>query len=53
MAQEVQEAMPEAVWRGADNYLRVNYDKVGFRFQTGKAWSAAMPNDRHVISILP
>jgi hypothetical protein len=47
MAQEVQTVMPEAVGRGADGYLRVNYDKVGLRFQTWEAWGAAMTQDRH------
>ena len=42
MAQEVAAVMPEAVGRGADGYLRVNYDRVGVRFQTWEAWSAAM-----------
>ena len=46
MAQEVQMVLPEAVGRGADGYLRVNYDKVGVRFQTWEAWRAAMTEDR-------
>ena len=46
MAQEVQAVMPEAVGRGADGYLRVNYDKVGVRFQTWEAWGAATTEDR-------
>ena len=29
MAQEVQTAMPAAVLRGSDGYLRVSYDKLG------------------------
>jgi hypothetical protein len=46
MAQEVQAVMPEAVGRGADGYLHVNYDKVGVRFQTWEAWGAATTEDR-------
>jgi hypothetical protein len=46
MAQEVETIMPEAVQRGADGYLRVNYDKVGLRFQTWEAWGAATTEDR-------
>ena len=46
MAQEVQALMPEAVGRGADGYLRVNYEKVGVSFQTWEAWSAATTEDR-------
>ena len=45
MAQEVQTIMPEAVRRGADGYLRVNYDKVGVLFQTWEAWGAAKTED--------
>ena len=46
MAQEVQTVMPEAVQRDADGYLRVNYDKVGMRFQIWETWSASMAEDR-------
>ena len=45
MAQEVAAIMPEAVGRGADGYLRVNYDRVGVRFQTWEAWGASMTQD--------
>jgi hypothetical protein len=41
MAQEVEQIMPEAVARGGDGYLRVNYDRVGVRFQTWDAWKAS------------
>ena len=41
MAQEVQAVMPEAVTQGTDGYLRVYYDKLGFKFLTYKAWLAA------------
>jgi hypothetical protein len=34
MAQEVQQVMPTAVTRGTDGYLRVNYDKLGVKFQS-------------------
>jgi hypothetical protein len=38
MAQEVQAIMPEAVARGRDGYLRVDYDRVGAPFMTWKRW---------------
>jgi Chaperone of endosialidase len=41
MAQEVVEVMPEAVLRGADGYLRVDYARLGLRLQTWDQWTAA------------
>jgi Protein of unknown function (DUF3300) len=41
MAQEVQAVTPEAVIRGADGYLRVDYDKLGLKFQTYDQWIAS------------
>jgi hypothetical protein len=41
MAQEVERVRPDAVMRGADGYLRVNYDALGLKFQTYEEWSAA------------
>jgi hypothetical protein len=41
MAQEVQPIMPEAVERGRDGYLKVNYDKLGLTFQTYERWTAS------------
>lgn len=41
MAQEVEQVMPQAVARGSDGYLRVNYDRLGVRFQTWDAWKAS------------
>jgi Chaperone of endosialidase len=41
MAQEVAAAMPEAVLRGADGYLRVDYARLGLRMQTWDQWVAA------------
>ncbi len=38
MAQEVRRVVPGAVMRGADGYLRVNYEKVGVTFQTYEQW---------------
>jgi Protein of unknown function (DUF3300)/Chaperone of endosialidase len=38
MAQEVQQVMPEAVTRGTDGYLMVNYDKLGLKFQSYDQW---------------
>jgi hypothetical protein len=40
MAQEVERVRPDAVMRGADGYLRVNYDALGLRFQTYEEWAA-------------
>ena len=41
MAQEVAAAMPEAVQRGADGYMRVDYARLGLRLQTWDQWAAA------------
>jgi len=41
MAQEVQGVMPQAVSRGADGYLRVDYERLGVRFQTLEQWRAS------------
>jgi hypothetical protein len=38
MAQEVQRVMPEAVARGRDGYLMVDYDKLGLKFESYGAW---------------
>jgi len=38
LAQEVQHVMPQAVTRGRDGYLRVQYDKLGVPFQTYEHW---------------
>jgi hypothetical protein len=38
LAQEVQQVMPEAVTRGSDGYLRVNYEKLGLKFQSYDQW---------------
>ena len=38
LAQEVQAVMPAAVMRGQDGYLRVDYDKLGLKFQTYHEW---------------
>jgi hypothetical protein len=38
MAQEVQPIVPEAVSRGSDGYLRVNYERLGISFMTWKEW---------------
>jgi uncharacterized protein DUF3300/endosialidase-like protein len=40
MAQEVQAVMPNAVMRGRDGYLRVDYGKIGVKFQTYQHWIA-------------
>jgi hypothetical protein len=41
MAQEVAEIMPEAVVRGADGYLRVDYGQLGLRLKTWDEWTAS------------
>ena len=41
MAQEVRGVMPQAVSRGADGYLRVDYGRIGVRFQTLEQWRAS------------
>jgi hypothetical protein len=40
MAQEVQALVPEAVSRGRDGYLRVDYDRLGLEFLTWDEWLA-------------
>jgi hypothetical protein len=40
MAQEVQAVAPDAVIRGHDGYLSVNYDKLGVQFQSYNHWLA-------------
>jgi hypothetical protein len=40
MAQEVHQIDPTAVMRGRDGYLRVDYEKLGLKFQTYDAWIA-------------
>jgi hypothetical protein len=52
MAQEVQSVRPEAVMRGHDGYLRVNYDMLGLRLMTWDQWVASgekipAPTTRH------
>ena len=41
MAQEVEAVMPDAVTRGRDGYLRVDYDRLGLRFETYERWIAS------------
>jgi Chaperone of endosialidase len=41
MAQEVQSVRPEAVMRGHDGYLWVNYDMLGLRRMTWDQWVAS------------
>ena len=41
IAQEVRGVMPEAVFRGRDGYLRVDYDKIGMKFQSYDQWSTS------------
>jgi polysaccharide biosynthesis/export protein len=38
MAQEVAQVVPDAVVRGADGFLRVNYDRLGTRLLTWDEW---------------
>ncbi len=39
MAHEVEKVMPEAVARGADGYLRVDYQRLGLRLMTWHEWT--------------
>lgn len=41
IAQEVKTVMPDAVFRAKDGYLRVEYDKIGVKFQSYDAWEAS------------
>jgi hypothetical protein len=41
MAQEVDAIVPQAVMRGADGYLRVNYTALGLRLMTLDEWTRA------------
>jgi Chaperone of endosialidase len=41
MAQEVAEIVPDAVLRGADGYLRVDYVRLGLKLQTWDEWTAS------------
>ncbi len=41
MAQEVQQIAPQAVGRGGDGYLTVNYDKLGLPFESYSHWLKA------------
>jgi hypothetical protein len=38
MAQEVMQVFPAAVTRDRDGYLRVNYEKLGLKFQSYDHW---------------
>ena len=40
IAQEVQSLMPEAVTRGRDGYLRVDYEQLGLKFGSYTDWLA-------------
>jgi hypothetical protein len=40
MAQEVEKAVPDAVVRGADGFLRVRYDRLGLAMVTWNDWQA-------------
>jgi hypothetical protein len=40
MAQEVAKVVPDAVTRGRDGYLRVDYDHLGLEFMTWDEWMA-------------
>jgi hypothetical protein len=43
MAQEVAQIIPDAVDRGADGYLRVDYARVGLSLMTWDQWVSAGP----------
>jgi Chaperone of endosialidase len=46
MAQEVAECEPDAVMRGKDGYLRVDYDKLGLRLLTFEDWTRRQAANR-------
>jgi hypothetical protein len=51
IAQEVQSVVPSAVTQGRDGYLRVDYGKIGVKFETYDAWMASgahVPAGPHV-----
>jgi len=41
MAQEIAVTAPEAIVRGADGYLRVDYDRLRLKLMTWDEWLAA------------
>jgi len=41
MAQEVERIVPDAVVRGPDGYLRVDYGRLGLRLMTWEEWAAS------------
>lgn len=41
MAQEVEQVVPDAVVRGPDGYLRVDYGRLGLRLMTWEEWAAS------------
>jgi endosialidase-like protein len=45
MAHEVAATRPEAVHRGTDGYLRVDYARLGLRVQTWDGWLETQPID--------
>jgi len=51
MAQEVLEVAPNAVVRGADGYLRVDYGRLGMRLQRWQDWIALHPTGQNLAEI--
>jgi hypothetical protein len=49
MAQEVAAARPDAVRRGADGYLRVDYARLGLRMRTWEEWTVARSGPAGVV----
>ena len=45
MAQEVAERMPDAVTRGEDGYLTVDYGRLGLTFMTYDEWMRRNASD--------
>jgi len=45
MAHEVAERIPDAVERGADGYLTVDYGKLGLTFMTFDDWAGRNASD--------
>jgi hypothetical protein len=51
MAQEVEQVMPQAVARGRDGYLTVNYDRLGLKFESYDRWLGSGGQIPHVVPL--
>jgi hypothetical protein len=53
MAQEVAQIVPEAVMRGADGFLRVNYARLGMRLLTWDQWVSKRSEEATLVAGVP